>query len=146
MTASSYRAGFPHWTTVTLRYCDQDSMGHVNNVSFAAYVEAGRVGFEHAHMFPLLGKRQDFYLVNLTINYRRQLRYPGEVEIGTGVVKLGRTSITLAHGIFRDGELAADAQSIIVLGDLETERPIPFPDAARAALGASSLAVSATPT
>jgi acyl-CoA thioester hydrolase len=145
MTNPDHRARFPHWTTVTLRYCDQDAMGHINNVSFAAYVEAGRVAFEHAHMFPLLATRQDFYLVNLTINYRRQLRYPGEVEIGTGVVKLGRTSITLAHGVFRDGTLAADAQSVIVLGDVDTETPIPFPDAARAALSLSTLAVLATP-
>src|SRR5215831_6094977 len=62
MTDTQHRAGYPHWTTVTLRYSDQDSMGHVNNVSYAAYVEAGRVAFEHAHMFPLLAKRQDFYL------------------------------------------------------------------------------------
>ena len=144
MTDPDYRALYPHWTTVTLRYSDQDSMGHINNVSFAAYVEAGRVAFEHAHMFPLLAARQDFYLVNLTIAYRRQLRYPGEVEIGTGVRKLGRTSITLAHGIFRDGVLAADAESVIVLGDVDTERPIPFPDAARAALSAERLAVAPT--
>ncbi|MBI3517561.1 MAG: acyl-CoA thioesterase [Proteobacteria bacterium] len=141
MTDTQYRAGYPHWTTVTLRYSDQDSMGHINNVSFAAYVEAGRVAFEHAHMFPVLAPRQDFYLVNLAIAYRRQLRYPGEVEIGTGVRKLGRTSLTLAHGIFRDGVLFADAESIIVLADLDTEKGIPFPEPMRAVLASDQLAV-----
>ena len=144
MTDLQYRAGYPHWTTVTLRYSDQDSMGHVNNVSYAAYVEAGRVAFEHAHMVPLLAKRQDFYLVNLTIAYRRQVHYPGAVEIGTGVRKLGRTSLTLTHGIFKDGVLAADAESVIVLANLDTEQPIAFPDAVRAALSAPTLAAGAT--
>jgi acyl-CoA thioester hydrolase len=143
MTDDSYRARYPHWTTVTLRYSDQDSMGHVNNVSFAAYVEAGRVAFEHAHMFPVLGPRQDFYLASLHINYRRQLHYPGTVEIGTGVVKLGRTSLTLAHGIFHDGALVADAESVIVLGDVDTGTPTALPDAARAVLGVDALAVRA---
>jgi acyl-CoA thioester hydrolase len=145
MTEPDLRARYPHWTTVTLRYSDQDSMGHINNVSFAAYVEAGRVAFEHAHMFPVLGQRQDFYLANLTIAYRRQLHYPGTVEVGTGVLKLGRTSLTLAHGIFHDGALVADAESVIVLGDVDTGKPIPLPDAARALLGADALAVRATP-
>ena len=144
MADTDYCAGYPHWTTVTLRYSDQDSMGHVNNVSYAAYVEAGRVAFEHAHLFPLLAKRQDFYLVNLTIAYRRQVRYPGAVEIGTGVIRLGRTSLTLAHGIFKDGVLAADAESIIVLANVDTEQPIAFPDAVRAALSAPALAAGAT--
>jgi acyl-CoA thioester hydrolase len=33
---------FSRWTPVTIRYSDQDGMGHVNNVAFAAYVEAAR--------------------------------------------------------------------------------------------------------
>jgi len=140
MTDVDDRARYPHWTTVTLRYSDQDSMGHINNVAFAAYVEAGRVAFEHAHMFPVLGARQDFLLANLSIAYRRQLRYPGTVEVGTGVVRLGRTSLTLAHGIFHDGALAADAESVIVLADLDTGQSIAFSDAARATLGAAQLA------
>jgi acyl-CoA thioester hydrolase len=141
MSDDTYRARYPHWTEVTMRYSDQDSMGHINNVSFAAYVEAGRCAFERDHMFRLLGERQDFYLVNLTIAYRRQLRYPGTVAVGTGVTRLGRTSLTLAHGIFHDGVLAADAESVIVLGDLDTGTPIALSDAARAVLGGEALAV-----
>ena len=34
-----------HWTSVSLRFSDQDSLGHINNVSYAAYVEQARVEF-----------------------------------------------------------------------------------------------------
>ena len=36
------RESFDAFTPVTIRFSDQDSMGHVNNVSFAQYVEAAR--------------------------------------------------------------------------------------------------------
>ena len=36
------RASFSHWTPVSIRFSDQDPLGHVNNVALAAYVEAGR--------------------------------------------------------------------------------------------------------
>ena len=36
---------FRHWTPVSLRFSDQDSMGHINNVAYAAYVEQARVAF-----------------------------------------------------------------------------------------------------
>lgn len=36
------RDSFADFTQVTIRFSDQDSMGHVNNVSFGAYIEACR--------------------------------------------------------------------------------------------------------
>ena len=36
---------FAFWTPVTVRYSDQDELAHINNCSYAAYVEAGRVDF-----------------------------------------------------------------------------------------------------
>jgi acyl-CoA thioester hydrolase len=39
------RQTFARWTPVTIRYSDQDGMGHVNNVAFAAYVESARTMF-----------------------------------------------------------------------------------------------------
>lgn len=144
MAETEFRTRYPFWTTVTLRFSDQDGTGHINNVSFAAYVEAGRVAFGWHHTRPLLTPAQDLFMANLSIAYRSQLHYPGNVEVGTGIKKLGRTSITLGHGVFReDGVLAADAESVIVLVDRAAGRSEPIPDAIRAVLGADALAVKA---
>ena len=144
MTEPDFRTRYPHWTPVTLRFSDQDATGHVNNVAYAAYVEAGRVAFGWEHTRPLLVEGQDLFVANISISYRRELRYPGTIEVGTGVLKLGRTSITLGHGIFRDALLAATAESVVVLVDRASAKSQPLSDGLRAALGAERLAVRAT--
>jgi len=144
MTETNFRARYPFWTTVTLRFSDQDSTNHVNNVAFAAYIEAGRVAFGWQHTRPLLTPAQDLFMANLSIAYRNQVRYPGNVEVGTGIKKVGRTSITLGHAIHRDdGVLAAEAESVIVLVDRAAGKSEPIPDSLRALLGADALAVKA---
>jgi acyl-CoA thioester hydrolase len=144
MTETNFRARYPFWTTVTVRFSDQDSTGHVNNVAFAAYIEAGRVAFGWQHTRPLLAPHQDLFVANLSIAYRNQIRYPGNVEVGTGIKKLGRTSITYGHGLYRaDGVLAAESESVIVLVDRAAGKSEAISDALRAILGADALAVKA---
>ena len=143
-THQDFRVRYPFWTTVTIRFSDQDSTNHVNNVAFAAYIEAGRVAFGWQHTRPLMGPGQDLFMANLSIAYRNQVRYPGNVEVGTGIKKIGRTSITLGHAIHRDdGLLAAEAESVIVLVDRAAGKSEPISDAIRAVLGADALAVKA---
>ena len=141
MSEQDHRARYPHWTTVTLRFSDQDSTGHVNNVSYAAYVEAGRVAFGWEHTRPLLTPAQDLFVANISIAYKRELRYPGTIEVGTGILKLGRTSITLGHAIVRDDVIAATAESVVVLVDRASAKSQPLTDTLRAALGSAMLAV-----
>jgi acyl-CoA thioester hydrolase len=144
MTETQFRTRYPFWTTVTLRFSDQDSTGHINNVSFAAYIEAGRVAFGWHHTRPLMTPAQDLFMANLSIAYRNQVRYPGNVEVGTGVKKIGRTSITLGHAVHRDdGALAAEAESVVVLVDRAAGKSEPISDSIRAILGADALAMKA---
>ncbi|MEJ0071069.1 MAG: thioesterase family protein [Pseudomonadota bacterium] len=128
-----------------MRFSDQDSSSHVNNVAFAAYLEAGRVAFGWDHTRPLLAPGQDLFVANISINYRRQLRYPGTIEVGSGVLKLGRSSMTLGCGIFSDGVLVADGESVVVLVDHASGKSQPLPDPMRATLGAPTLAVRTPP-
>ena len=56
---------FNHWTSVTIRYSDQDPLGHVNNVAYAAYIEASRTMFIDSLMDESIKPDIDFILVNL---------------------------------------------------------------------------------
>jgi acyl-CoA thioester hydrolase len=49
------------------------------------------------------------------------------VDIGTGVVRVGRSSFTLAQGIFNDGRLVATTEATIVMVDRQTRRSTPLP-------------------
>ena len=74
-------ASFDHIETVTLRYSDEDSMGHINNVAYAAYFEAGRMGLFNTLLAGLGDQRFNFVLANVTIDYVREMRFPGELKV-----------------------------------------------------------------
>ena len=60
--------------------------------------------------------------------------WPDEVEIGTCVLKLGNSSVTLGQGLFLGDRCVATAENVMVLIDLQTRRPVPLPEALRTAL------------
>lgn len=104
---------YPHWAVDTVRFSDQDAVGHVNNVAFAAYVETGRVAFGH-QLRSSGDPGSSFILARLVIDYRAQGHYPGEIRVGTRLTHVGRTSFTTSHGVFKDGTCLAMAQCVLV--------------------------------
>jgi len=122
---------FPLRTSDKLRYADTDRQGHVNNAVFATFMETGRVAFLHDPQAPLAEPGSAFVIARLTIDFRAEIVWPGEVEIGTRVAAVGRSSLTLEQGVFQNGRCAARAESVIVLMDEATRRSRPLSPAAR---------------
>ena len=60
----------------------------------------------------------------------KELRWPGNLEIGTGVAEFGRSSFKVAQAIFRDGVCAAAGRATLVCMDLKTRKATPLPQAA----------------
>lgn len=132
----SRRESFSHWTPVTIRFCDQDSLGHVNNVALAAYVEAART----TYIYELIAKGGmeglEFILARVLIDFRRELHYPGAVEVGARLVRMGNKSLTTGYGVFRGEDCIATSECVNVFYDLETRRTVAPPDSVRKALEA----------
>ena len=122
-----------HWTEVTLRPTDRDEVGHVNNVIFATLVAAGRVDFIAARLEPHAAPGTDFWLARIEIDYQRQLHYPGSIRIGTGVERLGRSSITLGHELRTGDDVAARGLSVLVHVEPRSGKSRELPDALRRA-------------
>lgn len=125
---------YPHVSSAEIRYADLDRQGHVNNAVFATYSEIGRVAFMYDPARPLAPDGTSFVIARLLIDFRSELFWPGTVEIGTGVLKIGRSSFTLAQGMFSRGLLAATAEATIVMVDKQTRRSTPLPPDTVAAL------------
>jgi acyl-CoA thioester hydrolase len=129
---------YPRWITDRIRYCDTDQAGHVNNVAYAAYAETGRLDLMHGVIRKRMPEGLRFIAASITVNYVRETHYPGEVRIGTGVARIGRTSITVGQGIFKDELCVATALGTVVLLDGST--PIPLTEELRALAESLSLA------
>lgn len=118
---------FPHRATDIIRLGDLDHQNHVNNAVFATYMETGRVNFMRDVFGGLHFGDRGFVVARLEINFLRELHWPGTVEACTGVEKIGKSSVTYAQAVFRDGECAASGRTTMVFIDRTTRRSTPLP-------------------
>ena len=65
-------------------------------------------------------------MVRLDMHFRAELKWPGTIEMGLGVAKFGRTSVTFEQVVFSEGRCVASAQSVSVLIDDITRKPTPL--------------------
>jgi acyl-CoA thioester hydrolase len=119
---------YPYRLTDNVRFADLDPNGHVNNAVYATYFETGRVTLVKDPGFGLMPEGLAWMLVRLDIHFRAELHWPGSIELGLGVARLGRTSTTFQQAVFSEGRCVASAQSITVLIDERTRRPTPLTD------------------
>jgi acyl-CoA thioester hydrolase len=118
---------------VTLRYADTDRQGHVNNAVFATFLESGRVPILYGPDKPIAPEGASFVIARLVLDFRLEIHWPGEVLVGTSVLRLGNSSVTLGQGIFCNGRCAATAETVIVLVDDATRKSRPLPETTRKA-------------
>jgi len=119
---------FPFRLTDNVRFADLDPNQHVNNAVYATYFETGRVTLVKDRNNGLIPDGLAWIMVRLDIHFRAELRWPGQVELGLGVAKLGRTSVTFDQVVFSDGKCVASAQAVTVLIDEATRKPTPLTD------------------
>jgi acyl-CoA thioester hydrolase len=126
---------FAVWTTDTVRYGDLDPNLHVNNGAINQFFEDGRVSFRQQRLSSTDGdKLTGFAVVKFSVSYRAPAHYPGEVEIGTVVTRVGGSSYGLGQGVFQNGVCVATAEVVTVHFDPQTSSSKPLPDDIRAAL------------
>ena len=134
MTTQPTLDGYPARSYDKLRYGDTDRQGHVNNAVFGTFFETGRVEMILADGAPLTEAGQSFVLARIEIDLVAEILWPGTVEIGSRVTRIGRSSIGIEQALFQNGRLSAKATSVVVLVDDATRRSTPFAPAAVARL------------
>jgi len=105
---------YPSITFDKIRYIDTDRQGHVNNAVFSTFAETGRAEIYYDLENPLAAPGGAFVIANLNMDYIAEVNWPGRVDIGTGLTKIGNSSFSLAQGIYQDGKLCATAKTTIV--------------------------------
>ncbi len=118
---------YPHRAADIVRFGDLDVQGHVNNAVFATYFETGRVAMFRNADLSIGVENATYVLVRQEIDFLRELRWPGDVVVGTGVAERGRSSFTLAQAVFSGETCAAIARATLVMLDTTTRRPRPLP-------------------
>ncbi|QHO78152.1 thioesterase [Bradyrhizobium sp. CCBAU 051011] len=117
---------FPYRLSDNVRFADLDPNQHVNNAVYATYFETGRVTLMKDRSYGLIPEGLGWIMVRIDIHFRAELHWPGKIELGLGVAKFGRTSVSFDQVVFSEGKCVASARAITVLIDEVTRKPVPL--------------------
>ncbi|MER2537799.1 MAG: thioesterase family protein [Azonexus sp.] len=133
------RSDYRHFQTIPTRWMDNDIYGHVNNVNYYSYFDTAvnqyliERGVLDIHNGDIVG-----FVVETSCSYFQPLAFPDAVAAGIRVARIGSSSIRYEVGLFRndDQEIAAAGHFVHVYVDRASGKPVPVPNATRAALAA----------
>lgn len=130
---------FPLQTFDKVRYGDTDRQGHVNNAAFSTFLETGRVEFLYDPQNPLAADNASFVIVSLNLKFVGEINWPGRIDVGTGVTKVGNSSLSLYQSLFQNGRCVATAETVIVQIDEHSRKSRPLTEKAKAFLARHKL-------
>lgn len=117
---------FPLHSSDKIRYADTDRQGHVNNAVFASFLETGRTELLYNDENEIIQKDCSFVIASLNLNFIRELHWPGEVIIKTGIKKIGNSSLKLEQYLVQENIIAAKAETTIVQVSNSHKKSHPF--------------------
>ena len=139
------RSAYRRFLAIPTRWMDNDSYGHVNNVTYYSYFDTAvnehliREGGLDIVGSPVVG-----LVVETSCRFHASLSFPETIEAGIVVAKLGTSSVVYGIGLFRQGEdaPAATGRFVHVWVDRASQTPVRVPDRIRAALAPLVVAAS----
>ena len=126
------RSSYKKWSKEILRYSDLDPVGHVNNNAYGQLVENARtLLFDDAQKISGLNNKElqtkDWVIRRLEFDFLKELKYPGEVDVGIAVTRFGNSSMIVHHGVFSKDYCAATAMGVSVYFDLSKRASTTIP-------------------
>ena len=92
---------FPFQFEIKTRWRDLDAFGHVNNATFATYVEDARISmFERWNLSQTMGKRS-VIAASLKLDFKQQLSHPSDIIVGQRISRIGTTSFDIQAVIYK---------------------------------------------
>ena len=120
--------------SIEIRFTDVDSQDHVNHTAIVEWIAHARVKLidekvnQYDHGLWDEGPELDHVLVNLKVNFHKEVFYPGTVEVAGRVHDVGNKSVTTVIFVYSDGKVVAEAQCINVFFRTSTKKSVDIPD------------------
>ena len=122
---------FYPWHSLTVRFSDVDALQHVNNAVFNTYFEEARLRFldDCLDMNKEFSEGRSFVMVRSEIEYLGQIKFPDKILIGTGISKVGNSSLNALQCIYHSEskKLLSAAVTTGVWFDIRKQRPVKLP-------------------
>ena len=126
-------------TSIEIRFTDVDSQGHANHTAIVEWIAHARVKlidekvnyYDHTLWKDKLkdeGPELDHVLVNLEINFHKEVFYPGTIEVSGRVLNVGSKSLATEFFVYSNDDLIAEAQCINVFFRTSDKKSVNIPD------------------
>jgi acyl-CoA thioester hydrolase len=119
-----------------VRFRDLDAMGHVNNAVFLTYIESARFAFLRHLGAAATVDKMSIIVARIEIDFRAPVGLGDEVAIEVRATRFGDKSFDLEYVLRVDGQVVAEAKSVLVGYDYGSGRSIAIPDDWREKLAA----------
>lgn len=126
---------YPVIDAIQARYGDMDSNAHLNNLALESLHENARATMNRnlfADIYDVSTRRLRLVTSQNAVHFLAEVHWPGTIQTGAGVGRIGRTSFVASTGLFVDGNCVGVCDTVLVL--LGDEGPVPIPDDRLAAL------------
>lgn len=120
-------------TIITPRIGDTDALRHINNTTLPIWFETARNPIFRIFnpTLELTYKKWNLELLRCDFNYLKPIYFGYDVEIRTYVSKIGKTSITLIHEAWQNGQLRANGSCTMLYFDFIRQNSVVIPDEIR---------------
>jgi len=127
-----FHGNLVHTENITVRWCDMDAFGHVNNSVFFSYFESARIAWWRI----IAPKNADWQntgpvIINASCTFLKPIVYPENISIQLFVGPPGRSSHECYYKITAHENSAlvyAEGKTKVVWVDRNANRSIPLPD------------------
>jgi acyl-CoA thioester hydrolase len=131
------RTDYAYFLAIPTRWMDNDTYGHVNNVTYYSYFDT--VVNEHlvrAGGLDIIESPAIGVVVETCCRYHRPLSFPDSIDAGLRVASIGNSSVRYEIALFKSGDdaPAATGHFVHVWVERATQRPVAVPATIRAAL------------
>ena len=109
-----------------VRFRDLDAMGHVNNAVFLTYIESARFAFLE-HVGATTRDSMPIIVARIEIDFREPVGLGDEVDVEVRASRFGEKSFDLDYVLRVDGQVVAEAKSVLVGYDYGTGSTIADP-------------------
>ena len=126
-------------TSIEIRFTDVDSQNHVNHTAIVEWIAHARVTlidekvnqYDHGSWEDKVKDKDlelDYVLVNLDVNFLKEVLYPGTIEVTGQVLNVGNKSLTTEFFVYSNDDLVAEAQCINVFFRTSIKKSMDIPD------------------
>lgn len=115
-------------TRIKVRFGDLDALGHVNAPKYFSYLEEGRL-----ELFSTITGRSslediDFIVAKLEGDFIFPIHLNDELVLGTGLTKIGNTSVSIYQELYANGKLSFIGRSVVIFYDFQKKTKTKVPD------------------